>query len=163
MLLTSSKQQKLLLLGVFIIALVSTFLGYSNLLRDRESATTPAAPTITTVRGSNSTTQFWARGQGRDVEPDTFVELHLSASALMSPPPSARPLPPSPPLHSPSPSAAAAAPDAASAAAAATAAPAAATASLTYCFRHLLFRGHYTIMAGIGSRACRLHVPARIL
>ena len=29
-------------------------------------------------------------------------------------------------------------------------------------FRHLLFQGSCDIMAGIGSRACRLHVPARI-
>ena len=30
-------------------------------------------------------------------------------------------------------------------------------------FRHLLFQGSSNIMAGIGSRACRLLVPARIL
>ena len=32
-----------------------------------------------------------------------------------------------------------------------------------HIFRHLLFQGSSNIMAGIGSRACRLHVPARIL
>ena len=30
-------------------------------------------------------------------------------------------------------------------------------------FRHLLFEASYNVMAGIGSRACRLHVPAVIL
>ena len=30
-------------------------------------------------------------------------------------------------------------------------------------FRHLLFEASYNIMAGIGSRACRLHVPSRTL
>ena len=31
-----------------------------------------------------------------------------------------------------------------------------------HIFRHLLFRGLYDIMAGIGSRACQLHVPTII-